>query len=348
MYQPLHEKSAVQQLHSWAEKFGFETSPDGLLVTPPDQFEGSFDYFVDIPDNLRQWLVGLRLLRGVPLTHLVPDPALLPPEAIRFFHVDPTWTDRLVDGALSVAGIGTSDLTFMAAGLTLIRAGLDHELEEIAKDQSPQVAWKAGKNPMTGMLIRSELVRRWPELAVRATRKEGPATHGLALLRKEPISRDVLIALFAGRPTQVEVREPDVAMRFGVEPGNTVNLRGFDGVFAKDGSGNPVEVKVPFRNTARRVLNIAKAKDNIGASSEWTPGKPLRKPRSRDVAINLEQLPYVQVFTTEEAEKDGSKSTGSFALIQGEPAIQLRRGRVLQVEKVASRAASPVRAEGHD
>ena len=37
------------------------------------------------PRPLRQWLAGLRLLEAVPFSHLVPHPALLPAESIRFF-----------------------------------------------------------------------------------------------------------------------------------------------------------------------------------------------------------------------------------------------------------------------
>src|SRR5690606_21086309 len=72
-YQPLHEKSAVQKFNEWVQKFTFEEGPDGLEVTPPDEFEGPFEsYYAKIPPLLLDWLVGLRLLRGVPLTHLVP------------------------------------------------------------------------------------------------------------------------------------------------------------------------------------------------------------------------------------------------------------------------------------
>ncbi|MBI1352981.1 MAG: hypothetical protein GC160_01460 [Acidobacteria bacterium] len=348
MYQPLSDKTSVQQLQDWVQKFQFESGPDGLVVTPPDHFEGPFDYYVDIPERLRTWLVGLRLLRGVPLTHLVPDPALLPPESIRFFYVDPTWTDRLVDGALSVAGIGTSDLTFAAAALTLIRDGLDHQLEAIVKEQNPGVPWTAGKEPMTGMLIRSELVRRWPDLVVRAKKKQGLLNKSMAILRKEPVSRDVMIALFAGLPTQVEVREPDVAMRFGVEPGNKVNLRGFDGVFAKTPQGDPVNINVPWRDSAKRTLNVQQTAANIGASAQWTPGKPGRKPGARDVALTLEQLPYVQVFTNAEPESDGSKSARQFGVVQGKPALQLRRGRFVHIDKITTRASSLLTTEEQD
>lgn len=350
MYQPLHKTTAVQQLHTWLGDFGFnDTDPDGLEVTPP--VKGVSDYH-QIPDRLREWLLGLRLLRGVPLTHLVPDPALLPPESIRFFHVDPTWTDRLVDGALSTAGAGTSDFTFAIDGLMLIRNGLDSDLEQIVADQAVDVAWQVGKDPMTGMLIRSELVRRWPDLVVRARKKKGDSMGKMAILRKEPISRDVMIALFAGLPSQVEVREPDVAMRFGVESVKVngkptdelrINLRGFEGTFAAE-----VDVPVGWRKKTRRVLNISELAANIGGNNHWVPGKIPPDPGARDIAINLEQLPYVQVFTTDEPESEGSKPAHSFVSIQGKPAIALQKGRYVHIERIAARRTSPAPAERED
>src|SRR2546430_17594012 len=51
----------------------------------------------------------LRLLVGVPFQYLVPDAAMLPEESIRFFHIDRSWTDRLVDGVLTVGEVGTRE-----------------------------------------------------------------------------------------------------------------------------------------------------------------------------------------------------------------------------------------------
>jgi hypothetical protein len=62
-----------------------------------------------VPRDLRLWLARLRLLEGVPFGYLVADASLLPPESIRFFHVDRGWTDALVEGALSVGTVTTAD-----------------------------------------------------------------------------------------------------------------------------------------------------------------------------------------------------------------------------------------------
>ena len=63
-----------------------------------------------MPAALADWLARLRLLYGVPFNYLVPDSRLLPQESVRFFYIDRNFTDRLVDGALSVwpHSIGTA------------------------------------------------------------------------------------------------------------------------------------------------------------------------------------------------------------------------------------------------
>jgi hypothetical protein len=62
-----------------------------------------------VPRDIRLWLARLRLLEAVPFSHLVADATLLPTESIRFFHLDRGWTDSLVEGALSVGTVTTSD-----------------------------------------------------------------------------------------------------------------------------------------------------------------------------------------------------------------------------------------------
>ena len=55
-----------------------------------------------MPDDLAKWLTQLENLVGVPFNYLVPDIAMLPPETLRFFHIDPNWINALVDGATSI------------------------------------------------------------------------------------------------------------------------------------------------------------------------------------------------------------------------------------------------------
>src|SRR3954469_3396117 len=55
-----------------------------------------------LPAALASWLAKLTLLHGVPFNYLVADARVLAPETIKFFEIDPTWSDALLDGALSI------------------------------------------------------------------------------------------------------------------------------------------------------------------------------------------------------------------------------------------------------
>ena len=54
------------------------------------------------PEEIADWIAQLKLLRGVPLSSLVGDEMQLPPESIRFFYVDESWTAQMINGALSI------------------------------------------------------------------------------------------------------------------------------------------------------------------------------------------------------------------------------------------------------
>ena len=58
-----------------------------------------------MPQTLVDWLTRLGLLEGVPFNYLVPDEAMLPPESLRFFYLDPNWTSALLDGAMSIGAV---------------------------------------------------------------------------------------------------------------------------------------------------------------------------------------------------------------------------------------------------
>ena len=64
-----------------------------------------------IPKDIREWLGYLLLLYGVPFNYLVPEEAMLPPESIRFFYLDPGWMKCLLEGACSVGRSSTVDET---------------------------------------------------------------------------------------------------------------------------------------------------------------------------------------------------------------------------------------------
>ena len=327
-FEPLNTASSPKWVVDHAAKVQLESiGSDGLDVTyAPDQ---NADFSATVPVRLMDYLVGLRLLRGLPLSYLVPDIALLPPESIRFFNVDRGWIDRVIDGVLSLANTGSVDFMALPALLGVVRGQLDDALLEIVRDTVDPPNWDQTKGAVTGMLVRSELTRRWPALIVQPF-GEIDGTKPMATLRHEPISRDLYIALFAGRPKRIEITEPFTGTRFGVEPNNPLNSQPpyhVDGRGTDGGSGSLPDVPIRFRGvtgaeTSLRVLNIANLAVKIGT------------PDSRMIALHLEQRPYRQVFLDTEDERHGSVAPADAG-----DRVKLSNGRTMDISALAARHA---------
>ena len=99
---------------------------------------------------------------------------MLPDESIRFFHLDRSWTDRLVDGVFAVGKIGTREQAHHQARGPGHRAQLD-EAEPGVRPlqrglgtlQEPAATAEADAGqPITGLLLRSALVSGWPHMEV--------------------------------------------------------------------------------------------------------------------------------------------------------------------------------------
>src|ERR1700743_911169 len=110
MYEQLSTKTGVQAVEQSRSPFQIQPAPDGLVFAPPQP--NGFYGDVSIPDRLRAYVTDLRLLRHIPLAYLVPDVGLLPPGVRRFFNIDPTWMDRVIDGVFSAANTGPVDQVF--------------------------------------------------------------------------------------------------------------------------------------------------------------------------------------------------------------------------------------------
>ena len=197
------------------------------------------------PESVVQSLCRYHLLQGLPLSYLLPDPALLPDESIRFFFIDPQWMQALVTGVLSVSAAGTNGQAFVARHLDAAIAAVRQRL-------------RASAEPITGFLLRSGLVSAYPHLDVRAfgtdaTGKppapgadpDDPTTAALQLptLRLETIAPDLLLALFAGVPAAIWIEEPHHGLRLGLL---TDDQRPQPYVTTPAGA----QVPAPFRGTA--------------------------------------------------------------------------------------------------
>src|ERR1700735_4090671 len=132
----------------------------------------------EMPPYMELFLSHLRLLVGVPFDYLVPDERLLPDESIRFFYIDRSWTDRLVDGAIAVGKIGTREQAHHQAHAPAVNQQLDQS-ERIVRDlqrnradfgtlKSINDANPAAADVITASLFRSQAVSGWPSMDVRA------------------------------------------------------------------------------------------------------------------------------------------------------------------------------------
>src|SRR5215469_11800884 len=186
----------------------------------------------ELPPYLESFLAHVRLLVGVPFDYLIPDARLLPDESIRFFYLDRSWTDRLVDGVFAVGKIGSREQAHHHAAHPAIRQQLDVSERVVRSMQRGKVAdftaernqpaYQGPADVVTGFVLRSAAVSGWPHMDVRAfgrivSREElikdedlanKPEALPLPLLRLERLSPSVVIALFQGIPRLVWLEEP--------------------------------------------------------------------------------------------------------------------------------------------
>lgn len=191
------------------------------------------------PALIVDWLAQLRLLKGVPFPHLVPDEAMLAPETVRFFHLDLNWIDCLTDGAYSVGRFTTGD-----------------SLHDGDQADAVQSAASGPQKEVSGLLLRSKAVTFWPGMEIEARAQTGEAVQ---VLRFEPLSPTLLIALFEGIAEEIDLHEPPEAIHFGVD----VHILG--GTVDKTLRGAAAVVPVRFR-PGGSVLLIDELAARIGAA----------------------------------------------------------------------------------
>lgn len=207
---------------------------------------------VTITDELVEWIARLVLLYPVPFHYLVPHQALLPPESLRFFHLDNNWVDALIDGAFSIA---VRDLVKERKGLrsdmqaTLSTIVYQHRLRLQGKNPT----WESDESymsiPKSGFLLRSRVVTGWPgiELTVKTSATTDPNLP--EILRFDQIADGVLFCLARGLVDEVRFREPREGLTFGV---------GSDGKLTARKTGQMLDVKKDLlRRGSPGVVNIA-------------------------------------------------------------------------------------------
>jgi hypothetical protein len=174
---------------------------------------------ITIAKQLIEWIARLVLLYPVPFHYLVPHQSLLPPESLRFFHLDDNWVDALLDGALSIAirDVGNERKASRAEMQSaLSKIVYQHRLRLQGKDPE----WAPAENylgiPKSGFLLRSRIVTGWPGIEVTARTNAKPDQTLPDILRFEQIADGVLFCLARGTIEAVRFREPREGITFGV------------------------------------------------------------------------------------------------------------------------------------
>ncbi|OJJ42077.1 hypothetical protein ASPZODRAFT_147782 [Penicilliopsis zonata CBS 506.65] len=144
--------SALQsQVREWLQRMADSQVQAELNNTKPT---ASTDWIFVL-----QWVQRKLALQGIPALYLFPDPAVLPLEAFRTFYVDENWTDALVDGALSIANHSLGEDGIKRE----IRKSFNVYFDAIQKENPAlATAWR----PRWGLILRSQLVRAYPNLRI--------------------------------------------------------------------------------------------------------------------------------------------------------------------------------------
>jgi len=261
-----------------------------------------------VPGELRRFLARLRLLHGVPFSYLVADSDLLPIESIRFFYLDRAWTDALIQGALSVGTVNSSDRVQLESLYPRVRDEVDEE-ERRVRLPGGEAVQQGAAGPVTGFVLRSRAVSGWPGLHVRAYRQElgGPDDavipesdpRRIKLLRMERLAPAVMFVLFDGIPAVVHIEEPRQGIQFGVHLNPTNDPNRFTSTTtARAGDTTldvvpKVDVPVPFRPGSPGVIDILALNTALINTAGTKIGPAVD---AAEFALEMIRFPYRQVF----------------------------------------------------
>lgn len=200
-----------------------------------------------IPGQVGDWLKRLARLEGVPFSYLVPEERMLPRESIRIFWLDGFWVECLLDGAFSIGRATETDRT-RDAGYR-------------AKGYS-----KSSYGPVTGVILRSEVVSGWPGLQVDGYGRDKKL---LGALPAQRLSPSVLACFFEGEIAEVRIHQKVETLHFGVDVDETAKrlakkLRG-------PASGLTVTSEWKNKDTKDRIIDIGSLTSEI---SQKLPKEP--------------------------------------------------------------------------
>jgi hypothetical protein len=222
----------------------------------------------DVDPNLARifaWLGDLVLLKGMPLSYLIPDARMLPPESIRFFQIDQSWLTAVIDGAMSLGRVTEADASHDAAMHAMVLHGATRMAAAArARRRGVPLADAADpalpSRPCCGFFLRSSAVTNWPGLQV-----EGAGPDGDAKILRMDATGTLLICLFDRPVSQVKLHPPSEGIHFGFVEDLHLNLfkkRRRLSADAEGPIGSEIDADelttVPFRDAGTRILDIGR------------------------------------------------------------------------------------------
>lgn len=258
-----------------------------------------------------QWLSRLRLLQGVPFAYLAPHAEFLAHESIRFFYINRNWTDRAVEGALSVGAISSQDRVLLQQIYKTLRDKIDQYERRNASQERGFKETKGKAEVLSGFLLRSNAVSGWPGIHVRGFRANGDE---IELLRMERLAPAVLFVIMDGVPDEVQIDEPRQGIQFGVRPSSASNPNQRKIPLRDPETGEKslkAEATIPFRKGSPGVIDInALSKTIIEESNRFPDIDVGATLDSAELALQLLRYPYRQTFgKTNDAHSDVFKPT---------------------------------------
>ncbi|PJZ25687.1 hypothetical protein CH352_02450 [Leptospira hartskeerlii] len=154
----------------------------------------------ELPSSIVEYFDRLSRLENIPFNLLVPDERMLPEESLRFFYIDSNWISALIDGAFSLGNFSATEYEVHSRIKDMVSEG----------SQSPD-----RQKIITGILLRSEVVKGWPGIEFKAYDKNSEKE--LPVLRIDHLSPNIIIALFDGELSEIQLHEPAESMHFGLD-----------------------------------------------------------------------------------------------------------------------------------
>ncbi|MCB1868912.1 MAG: hypothetical protein KDI43_10390 [Gammaproteobacteria bacterium] len=254
-----------------------------IPAAPAAKSDGEFP--PELPVTLHDWLGEALLLYGVPLSYLVPNEMMLKRGSIRFFYLDPDWISCFLQGACSVARNSQADelvdqilrTRFFEASCRIaegLRANAKAAADKRRGLGTPAKKEKGKaelKWPITGFLLRSDAVEEWIGLESTAwtAGKENPEE--LAILRMDRLAPDLLLCIYNGEISRLQIKQPSEAIHFGVFQDDDLYKKKLR--IEKKGVReytNPIAVPVRGNSRAVQIAALAASMPGVkGSSAEF-------------------------------------------------------------------------------